>query len=144
MLSQTAEYALRAVVYLAGQERVTTTELAEAARVPADYLSKVLQVLGRRGIVSSQRGKKGGFRLARPADELTILEVINAVDPVQRIRSCPLRLTAHKGQLCPLHRRLDQAMVMIEQAFGNTTIGELLSDPTPQRALCSIQGGSRA
>lgn len=60
MLSQTAEYALRAIVYLAGRDGkpVTAQNLAAAARVPADYLSKVLRTLGRTGIVLAQRGKR--------------------------------------------------------------------------------------
>jgi Rrf2 family nitric oxide-sensitive transcriptional repressor len=142
MLSQTAEYALRAVVSLAYRAGKPTTahDLAEASHVPSDYLSKVLQTLGRMGIVAAQRGKRGGFTLARPADELTILDVVNSVDPVQRIHSCPLKLKSHGTTLCPLHRRLDAAMVMIEQAFGDTTIADLLNEPSTSKPLCNIQG----
>jgi Rrf2 family protein len=60
--------------------------------VPAGYLSKVLQSLGRAQLVNSQRGLHGGFTLARAPSELTVWEVIQAVDPLQRIRSCPLGL----------------------------------------------------
>lgn len=128
MLSQTAEYALRAVVYLAERtgEPVPNHELAAAAKIPVGYLSKVLQTLGRRGIVTARRGKTGGFKLARAAATLTILDVINAVDPVQRIKECPLHLKTHRHKLCKLHRRLDEVMVMVEQAFGNTTIADLI------------------
>jgi Rrf2 family transcriptional regulator, nitric oxide-sensitive transcriptional repressor len=138
MLSQTAEYALRAVMFLADHDRVTTEDLAAASRVPAGYLSKVLQVLSRKGIVSARRGKSGGFRLARSADKLTILDVVNAVERIQRIRSCPLRISAHKEQRCSLHQRLDEAMVMVEQAFGDTTIRALLNHPTAPKPLCNI------
>ena len=92
MFSQTAEYALRAVVFLAAQDGVprTTQEIARATQVPTGYLSKVMQGLGRARLVLSQRGLHGGFTLARPAAELTVLDIIQAVDPIQRIRSCPL------------------------------------------------------
>lgn len=144
MLSQTAEYALRAVVFLAGSRDfpVTTSELAGATRVPADYLSKVLQTLGRMGLVTAQRGKNGGFQLAREADEITILEVVNAVDPMQRIHSCPLGIKAHGTRLCPLHRRLDEAMVMIERAFGDTTIADVLNEPSASKPLCQVRGAA--
>jgi Rrf2 family protein len=144
MLSQTAEYALRAVVSLADRAGKPTTahDLAEASHVPSDYLSKILQTLGRNGIVAAQRGKRGGFTLACPASELTILEVVNSVDPVQRIRECPVKLKAHASELCPLHRRLDAAMVMIEQVFGDTTIADLLSAPAPAKPLCNIHGAA--
>jgi len=144
MLSQTAEYALRAVILLAGHDLVTTEQLAEASHVPAGYLSKVLQILSRKGIVVARRGKSGGFRLARPADKLTILDVVNAVEPVQRIRSCPLQLPAHEDHLCSLHQRLDEAMVMIEEAFGDTTIGSLLNHPSAAKPLCNIRGAAHA
>lgn len=128
MLSQTVEYALRAVVCLADAPdgRLTTPQIAEATQVPAGYLSKVLQALGRAKIVKSQRGLGGGFVLARPAAELSILQVVNAVDPFQRIDGCPLGREAHKDQLCPLHLRLDNALAHVEQALASTTVAEVV------------------
>ncbi len=140
MISQTAEYALRAAVCLAAATdgRLTTPQIAEQTCVPAGYLSKVLQSLGRAGIVQSQRGLGGGFRLARDPAQVTILEVINAVDPVQRIASCPLHLAAHQAQLCPLHQRLDDALAAVEEAFQNTVLSELLDPNAPSRPLCDV------
>ncbi len=131
MLSQTAEYALRAAVCLAASpdERLTTPRIAAITRVPAGYLSKVLQALARAGLVESYRGLGGGFVLARPAAELTVLEVINAVDPIRRITTCPLHIAAHGTSLCPLHRRLDGAIAAVEVAFAATTIAEILAEP---------------
>src|SRR5215471_9775318 len=106
MFSQTVEYALRAVVHLAAEapEARTTDQIAVATRVPKAYLSKVLQGLSRAGVVHSQRGKGGGMTLVKAPEELTMLEVINAVEPIQRIRTCPLGLESHGARLCPLHR----------------------------------------
>ena len=89
MLTQTVEYALRAVAHLGQQAPAarTTDQIAAATRVPKAYLSKVLQALVRGGVVRSQRGAHGGMTLAKSPEELTILEVVNAVDPVRRIRS---------------------------------------------------------
>lgn len=143
MISQTAEYALRSVVYLGSQvgRPVTTQRIAAATRVPVGYLSKVLQALGRAGLVDAQRGLRGGYILARPLDELTILEVINAVDPLARITRCPLGLAAHAGTLCSLHRRLDEAMALIESLFKQTTIEQLLAERGASRnPLCETLG----
>ena len=109
MISQTAEYALRAVVWLGGRsdEPVGTKHISQAAQVPAGYLSKVLQMLARADLVVSTSGRGGGFRLTRRPEEISVLDVINAVDPIQRIRECPLHLAGHGTELCPLHRRLD-------------------------------------
>jgi Rrf2 family protein len=138
MFSQTVEYALRAVVHLADQAPGfrTTDQIAAATQVPKPYLSKVLQSLGRAGLVHSQRGLGGGMTLARSPAELTILEVIAAVEPIARIRTCPLGLVTHGVRLCPLHRRLDNAIAAVEEAFGNTTLDELLSEDSARKPLC--------
>jgi len=137
MFSQTVEYALRAVVYLARRPGVpaTTEAVATATKVPAAYLAKVLQNLTRNGVVRSQRGTGGGVSLIKSPDELTILEVVQAVDPIKRIKTCPLGLKAHGVRLCPLHKRLDDALAMVEDAFRKTTLAEVLNDPSPSIPL---------
>jgi Rrf2 family transcriptional regulator, nitric oxide-sensitive transcriptional repressor len=114
----------------------TTDQVAEATRVPRAYLSKVLQCLGRAKLVHAQRGLGGGMTLTKPAARITILEVVNAVEPIQRIRTCPLELAAHGVHLCPLHRRLDSALEMVEAAFQHTTLAEILAEPTRSIPLC--------
>jgi Rrf2 family protein len=117
----------------------TTEQIAAATRVEsATYLSKVLQELVRKGVVKSQRGVGGGIALAKPAEELTILEVVNAVEPIQRIRTCPLGLKSHGIRLCPLHKRIDDALAMVEAAFGGTTLAEVLAEPTHSPPLCEV------
>jgi Rrf2 family protein len=145
MFSQTVEYALRAAVFLATRagEPATTEEVAERTRVPAAYLAKILQGLSRSGIVKSQRGVGGGVALAKPADELTILEVVNAVEPIKRIKTCPLGLPTHGTRLCPLHRRVDDALATVEAAFGGTTLAEVLSEPSVSVPLCDVPGDGR-
>ena len=140
LFSQTVEYALRAVVWLADNPRQphTTGAIADATRVPAGYLSKVLQGLGRAGIVTGQRGLGGGFTLACDPEVLTLLDVINAVDPIQRIRTCPLGLESHSTTLCPLHRHLDDALAQIEQTFGNLRISDMLTTPGRNKPLCDV------
>jgi Rrf2 family transcriptional regulator, nitric oxide-sensitive transcriptional repressor len=138
VFSQTVEYALRTVVHLASQVPAlrTTDQIAEATRVPRAYLSKVLQGLVRGGVVQSQRGLGGGMTLAKSPEDLSILEVVNAVEPIERIRTCPLGLAAHGVGLCPLHRRLDNALAMVEEAFAATTLAEVLAEPTKSVPLC--------
>ncbi len=137
MISQTAEYALRAVVCLGTDPGLplTTQEVASRTKVPAGYLSKVLQSLGRAELVKAQRGLRGGYVLTRSLDELTVLEVINAVDPIKRIKRCPLGLESHRERMCSLHKRLDEGMAMVESLFGATTLGQLLAEPNPSRPL---------
>jgi Rrf2 family protein len=138
VFSQTVEYALRAVVCLADQQGVprTAQQIAEVTKVPVAYLAKVMQGLVRGRVVRSQRGLGGGFTLTRDPSELTIWDIVEAVEPLRRIRTCPLELTAHRLHLCPLHRRLDDALASIEKAFRESTIAELLEEPSTSRPLC--------
>jgi Rrf2 family protein len=143
MFSDTVEYALRAIVHLAHEApgARTTAQIAEATRVPKDYLSKILQNLAKKGIVQTQRGVGGGISLAKSPDELTILDVVNAVDPIVRISSCPLKLANHGENLCPLHRRMDAALAAVEEAFRKSTLAEVLADTSSSSVpLCDGTG----
>ena len=82
MLTQTADYALRALVYLAhGPEDGyhQTRDLAKSLNVPANYLGKILQLLGHKLIVESQRGMNGGFRLSRLPEQIRLYDVMLAI-----------------------------------------------------------------
>jgi Rrf2 family protein len=140
MFSQTVEYALRAVVHLADQSPAprTTDQIAAATLVPKAYLSKVIQGLCRAKIVQSKRGLGGGIALMKPPSKLTILDVVNAVEPIARIRQCPLGLKTHGIRLCPLHARMDSALAMVEAAFRETTLAEVLAEPTSSHPLCEL------
>mgnify|MGYP002623581242 CR=1 FL=1 len=136
MLSQTTEYALRAVVYLANHPASPRSieQIAESTHVPGSYLSKVMQGLRKQGLVQSQRGSGGGFLLAISAEDLTVFDVVQAVDPIKRIDHCPLGIQDHLN-LCPLHRRLDHAIGLLEQALKESTIAELLTEPEKSKGI---------
>lgn len=138
MISRTVEYALRAVVFLAAQapRPATAERVANATKVGKPYLAKVLHLLDRAGIVIARRGKGGGVSLARDPQAISILDIVNAVDPIPRIRRCPLDLEAHGTRLCPLHHRLDKALAGIEKAFAASTLAEILAEPTQSIPLC--------
>jgi Rrf2 family nitric oxide-sensitive transcriptional repressor len=127
ILSQTAEYALRAVVWLAGHldQPQTAQQIAGATGVPPGYLAKIMRLLGRAGVVSARRGIGGGFALAKVPTEMTALDVVSAVDRIERIEKCPLGWHEHKKRLCPLHQRINGAIELVEEAFRESTIAEL-------------------
>lgn len=139
MLSQTVEYGLRAMIHLAAlapDQSVNSETIAERTKVPKGYLSKILRDLVVAELITSQRGPNGGFMLARAAKSISMLDVINAVDPIARIRRCPLGNPAHTD-LCPLHRRLDDAIATIEEQFGVTSIEEIVTTQTRASRSCA-------
>jgi Rrf2 family protein len=146
MFSQTSEYTLRIVVFLGSLNGrpATTRQIAAATRVPEGYLAKVLQTLSRAGLIRSQRGLHGGSVLAHDPKDITVYDVMEAVSPLPRIRTCPLGLTSHGTNLCPLHRRLDDAVEMVEKAFRESSIAELLSAPDLKLPLRELTESSAA
>lgn len=133
MFSQTVEYALRAVVFLAqhhDEGPVESGRIAEATQVPPSYLAKILQDLARTEILDSKRGVGGGFQLQHAPDDLTVYDVLSAVEPLQRITGCPLSLPTHCRQLCPMHARLDEACAQVEETLRRSPIREMMFDPS--------------
>ncbi len=126
MFSQTVEYALRAVMLVAGAEGtpVNSERISKQSRIPHAYLSKVMRGLVVAKIVKSQLGPNGGFVMAREIGSVSVLDVVNAVDPLRRITSCPLGRADHVV-LCPLHREMDDAMHHVECRLKEVSIAEL-------------------
>ncbi len=141
MLSQTTEYALRAMSCLAymPNELVSTAQLAKVTHVPMNYLAKVLQLLAKADLITGRRGVGGGYRLNRPASEITLLHVINSIDPIERIGSCPLKLENHSGKLCPLHARLDSATKLLIETFDGISLHDMLAENPDIRPLCNTE-----
>lgn len=136
MFSTTSEYALRAMTYLAGETDAANSEtISTNTKIPKPFLSKILRDLVVAGLVHGQRGPNGGFTLARRATDISVLDVINAVDPLKRIDECPLGLPEHK-KLCPLHAQLDSAIEQVECTLRKTKMIDLLEKPIkPKRRL---------
>jgi Rrf2 family protein len=139
-LTQTAEYALRAVIWLAQHPGMpqTKTAIGHATQVPASYLPKVLQPLVRGQLIHAQRGIGGGYTLAKGASETSLLDVVNEVDPLRPIESCPLSLKGHGKNLCPLHSLLNKNILSERARLQKTLLSDVMrgdSSPTP---LCDL------
>jgi Rrf2 family nitric oxide-sensitive transcriptional repressor len=130
MFSQTVEYALRAMAQLAAEapEAATTQHIAECTHVPGAYLAKVLQSLRRAGLIHSRRGVGGGVKLARPPKKINLLEVINAVEPLERSVEAPKR--AAGVALAGLNRKLDGMLEQLQKGCASVS----LADVTPRAA----------
>lgn len=141
MLSQTTEYALRAMACLAysPDELTPTPRLAELTLVPPNYLAKVLQSLAQADLITGRRGVGGGYRLARAAEDINLLDVVNAIDPVERIHSCPLGLPDHGSNLCSLHKCVDQAARQFIESFENVRLSDLIAESNGSIPLCDTE-----
>ncbi len=125
MLTQTSEYALRAMVCLACQrDRLSPTpELARLADVPQNYLAKVLQMLASADLVTGRRGVGGGYRLSREPADIKLLEIVNAVDSGRWLR---VAAPSENPALASLQETLQEASNAIRRVLGQTTLGDVL------------------
>jgi len=129
------------MIYLteADGEQLTSESIARATKVPTDYTVKVLQWLGRARMVQGQRGRRGGFRLECDPNRTTLLDVVNVIDPLERIVDCPLGREAHKNKLCPLHSRIDEVIALLQGSLGQMTLQSVV-DGTRGPTLCQPSG----
>lgn len=131
MLSQTSQYALRTVLQLARlpeDARGSAGELARQMGVPANYLSKTLHQLARAGVVSSTRGKHGGFVLARAPHRITLAEVVAPFQDMGE-RTCLLgRPACSDARPCPAHGHWRTVAQRVADFFSGTTIADLLAE----------------
>jgi Rrf2 family protein len=132
MLSQTAQYALRTALELARHplgQLVAARELATRVGVPGNYLSKILHQLARAGVVTGVRGKRGGFALARAADRIHLVDVVQPFQDVGE-RSCLLgRPACSDTRPCPAHGRWKAVADTVAALFAATTLAQLLTSP---------------
>lgn len=144
MLSQTAEHALRAVLFLAQHpegEPVPADRIARALGAPANYLGKTLQLLARRGLLASARGPAGGFRLLRDSGGLTLADVVTAVDDAPRPAGVCLlgNRACNSASPCAAHARWSAVQRELWAPLRQTTIADLLD---PAQAKFDAEPGS--
>jgi Rrf2 family transcriptional regulator, iron-sulfur cluster assembly transcription factor len=132
MLSDTAEYAVRATLYIAQNDReqlVQVDRVASTLGVPRNYLSKILHTLAKQGVLNSTRGPHGGFRLAMDPDTLSLARVIEPFDPRPPGRTCLLgRSECSDLNPCPAHERWKGIGDRVSTFFRNTSVGDLLRE----------------
>lgn len=130
LLSKTSRYALQATALLAdrwSEERaIPVNELADVLGVPRNYLSKILHQLARAGVLSSERGPRGGFRLVAAPAEIRLIDVVGTVEPGISERRCLLgRESCSDEDPCAAHERWRDASGEVARFLEETTLAEL-------------------
>ena len=130
MLTQTVEYALRIAVCLAESDPQpqTADDLARVTHVPRAYLAKVVQSMVRGGTARSKRGVGGGVALAKSPSSLTLLDVINSVEPIKRMGCEPVGSKGRSAGLSGLNRRFENGIVAVEHIFAESTLADIVAD----------------
>lgn len=129
MLTTTSEYALRAMVVVAElgeHESVSSRRVARESGVPGKYLSKIMAVLARSGLLVAERGRGGGFRLGKPAGRVRLCEVVAPFEPISPGWGCPLgRMACTDAAPCGAHEKWKAVRVAYDRFLRGTTLAEL-------------------
>ncbi len=134
-ISAKADYAVRAAVELAAADSdkpVKAERLATAQRIPLNFLENILGELRHAGIVRSHRGAEGGFRLARPPAQLTVADVIRAVEgPLASVRGAPPEEASYNGAASPLPRVWIAVRANLRRVLEQVTIADIAAGQIP-------------
>ncbi len=129
MLTQTSEYALRAMVYLARKgegQYAGVKEIADATGVPYNYLAKILQTLAKNNVLKSQKGFGGGFQIARKLSKVNLLEVVDPLENISKFRQCVLgQRMCNEEVACPLHDAWKRISDEYLGSLQNTTLQDI-------------------
>ncbi|TMU50631.1 RrF2 family transcriptional regulator [Flagellimonas algicola] len=133
MLSNSAKYALKAVLYLAlhtnEDNKLMVKDIYSRINVPQSYLAKLMQKLSKNGIISSSRGPKGGFYASNQNIDLPLIRVVEVIDGEQRLRSCMLSIhECDSENPCALHDLVGNANSFFIKNLEETTIKQLIGD----------------
>ena len=131
-LTRAGEYAVRCVLYLCGQDRgliVPRREVAQSMEIPEQFLGKIAQQLARAGILEIVQGAKGGLRLVVAPDQVTLLDVVEAVIGEIFLNDCLLRPSScSRVNSCAVHQVWFKARAQLRETLASATFAELLKD----------------
>jgi Rrf2 family protein len=138
-LSARADYALRAAIELAAaseSSHVTAEKLAKAQEIPGKFLEAILTQLRRDGLVRSQRGPDGGFWLARPASEISLADIIRAIDgPLVGVRGERPENLGYTGAAEPLQTVWIALRANERAVLEDTTLEDIVTGQLPDRVM---------
>ncbi len=134
-LTKRADYGLIAIHFIAAHDEegaVSAKRIAEEFHIPPERLAKILQRLAKKGLIASHNGPKGGYVLARPADRITVGQVVRALEGPIRIVSCMVdEESCPQFPRCSVRTPIQRIQASISQALDAMTLAELGADPAP-------------
>lgn len=145
MFSKTTEYAFRASVFLceAKGRRVPAQEIAAATHVPVRYMSKVLQTLTEAGLIESQRGPSGGFWMTRDPATMSLLDVVQAIAPFERVGTRSYGTDPLQDGMVALHRELDNLTTIAIDKLASISLDSLMGESDDAMAVeAAVANGS--
>ncbi len=134
-ITRQADYALRAMLYLAQLEptqRAATSQIADEQHIPPSFLAKIISQLSIAGLIHTSRGARGGVSLARTPEEISILEVVEAIDGPISLNECTHSASACPfGETCPLRPLWCETQAELVERLRKTSFAQFLTQQQP-------------
>jgi Rrf2 family protein len=140
-LTRAADYGVRVMIHLASageNARVSLTELAHEADVSPAFLSKVLQRLVRSKLITSRRGKKGGFELLERGRDASLFEILQALDGIPELNLCLLSGGCHRSPWCAAHAVWREAQERMRETLAAASLAQLVADTRVRQAALTV------
>jgi Rrf2 family protein len=129
-ITRQADYAIRAMLYLSSlkdKDRAATSQIAETKRIPSSFLAKIISQLSIAGLITTSRGARGGVKLARNASEISILDIVEAIDGPVTLNDCTLNIDACGfGPECPIRPIWCESQAELVKRLKNTSLALLV------------------
>lgn len=130
-ITNASEYAIRAILHMAlNPEKVyTISEIFSEVDAPQKFLAKILQKLSAKKILASSRGVKGGFKLNKPIDKISLFEIYECVDGPMALNKC--LIDGYKCQreiTCPIHKVWEKAQNQLKETLSEKSIKDLIEE----------------
>ncbi|MEX0648981.1 MAG: Rrf2 family transcriptional regulator [Balneolaceae bacterium] len=143
MFSTSCHYGLQAIIYIALHfsegKNISLTEIADEQEIPRHFLSKILQLLVKHKLLISMKGPTGGFSLSRPPEEITLIEVVEAIDGLDMFTQCGIGFKkCDDNHPCPIHHDYKVVRDRIQKLFETKTLLELTEDVKSGESIVSL------
>lgn len=130
-ITRQADYAIRAILFLAENDpnlRASTSQIAEQKHIPPSFLAKIISQLSIAGLIHTSRGARGGVSLARSADQISIMEVVEAIDGPIALNQCTFSSleTCPFGDNCPVRDMWMDAQCHLVETLKKTTFSDFV------------------
>jgi Rrf2 family protein len=140
-ITRATDYALRMVAYLAASgrdRRVSASEMSATQEIPSVFVSKILQALAQAKILATAPGRNGGAELLRAPEDISVLDVVEAVEGPVTLNRCLIRRgLCSRDQTCPIHPFWAETREMLVGALSQTKIAQFVDPPGSRRPVRS-------
>ncbi len=143
MFSTSCHYGLQGILHIAfyheEDRNIDLKQIASEQNIPKHFLSKILQILVKKNLLISTKGPSGGFRLKREPDQISLIEIIDAIDGMDVFTKCGIGFKqCNDENPCPIHEEYKKVRNQVMLFFQDKTLAELVEDSKQGKSIINL------